>query len=78
MRKWLADLRKQAGMTMREASEKLGISESYYCLIESGARQKKMDILLLVRIADLFHQPILGLIEAECPSEGSSAALSTV
>ncbi len=63
---------------MREASEKLGISESYYCLIESGARQKKMDILLLVRIADLFDQPILRLIEAECPPAGSSPVLPTV
>ena len=70
MRKWLFELRKQKALTM---SSRLGISESYYSLIESGARQKHMDIYLLVQIADLFERPILRLIDDETKSWNPSA-----
>lgn len=73
MRKWLFELRKQKALTMKEVSSRLGISESYYSLIESGARQKHMDIYLLVQIADLFERPILRLIDDETKSWNPSA-----
>lgn len=46
MRGWLKNLRTEKGLTMKEMGTKLGISESYYCAIENGERQKKMDIVL--------------------------------
>ena len=46
MREWLKNLRTEKGFTMKEMGTKLGISESYYCAIENGERQKKMDIVL--------------------------------
>lgn len=46
MREWLKNLRTEKGLTMKEMGAKLGISESYYCAIENGERQKKMDIVL--------------------------------
>ncbi len=54
MREWLKKLRTDNGLTMREMGEKLGISESYYCTIESGDRQKRMDLKLASGIANVF------------------------
>ena len=38
MRKWLVDARKCIGMTQNEMAEILGISRSFYGLIENGSR----------------------------------------
>ena len=65
MREWLKTLRKDNGLTAAELAEKLGISESYYCLIENGERQKKMDIILVTRIADALNKPIVDIINFE-------------
>lgn len=54
MREWLKKLRTDNGLTMREMGEKLGISESYYCTIESGDRQKRMNLKLASGIANVF------------------------
>lgn len=54
MREWLKKLRTDNGLTMKEMGEKLGISESYYCTIESGDRQKRMDLKLASGIANVF------------------------
>jgi DNA-binding XRE family transcriptional regulator len=43
---------------MKEMGQKLDISESYYCAIENGDRQKKMDIVLVTDIARIFRIPI--------------------
>jgi transcriptional regulator with XRE-family HTH domain len=32
---------------MKDIASKLGISESYYCAIENGERQKNMDLTLV-------------------------------
>lgn len=39
MQESLRDLRKKTGLTMKEVANKLGISESHYCLIENGKRR---------------------------------------
>jgi len=54
MREWLKKLRTDSGLTMKEMGEKLGISESYYCAIEIGDRQKRMDLKLASGIAGIF------------------------
>jgi DNA-binding XRE family transcriptional regulator len=58
MRTWLRDLRTSHNLTMKEMGQKLDISESYYCAIENGDRQKKMDIVLVTDIARIFRIPI--------------------
>ncbi len=54
MRLWMKEARMKCGFTMKEAGRKLGISESYYSLIESGNRKKDIDIRLAKKIAELF------------------------
>lgn len=51
MRIWLHDLRKKKGLTMKAVSGAIGISEGYYCSIENGDKQKKMDTALILGLA---------------------------
>ena len=54
MRSWMEKARKCRGLTMKSAATQLGISESYYSMIERGERQQKLDIALAVRISGVF------------------------
>ena len=65
MREWLKNSRAEKGLTMKELGLKLGVSESYYCSIENGARQKKMDITLASKISVVFDVPLAEVIESE-------------
>ena len=51
MRDWLLQQRKEKGRTMKDMAAALGISEGYYCCIENGDRQKRMDLVTLLGIA---------------------------
>lgn len=53
MRTWMEKARKARGLTMKAAAEMLGISESYYSMIERGERQQKLDFALAVKLADV-------------------------
>lgn len=50
---------------MKNMGEKLGISESYYCSIENGDRQKKMDMMLASGLATIFEVPVSRIIAYE-------------
>lgn len=65
MRSWLKEKRLAAGLTMKQLGEKLGISESYYCTIESGERQKKMDIVLVSGLSAALGIPVAQIAEWE-------------
>lgn len=65
MREWLKTARENKGFTMEQISEKLGISESYYSLIERGERQKRMDISFVTKLADVLKIPIQKIIAYE-------------
>lgn len=54
MRQYLRELREELGCTQLEISKKLNISESYYSLIENGERQKKLDMAMAKKLADIF------------------------
>lgn len=54
MREYLKTLREDKGMTMQDVADKIGISRQYYQQIEAGERQKKMDITLVIALANLF------------------------
>lgn len=68
MRKYLKELREQKELSQLEISQKLEISESYYSLIESGERQKKMSLEMAQKISKIFDVPIETILEKE--SEG--------
>ena len=65
MREWLKTLRVENGYTMKAMGEKLGISESYYCAIENGERQKKMDMVLASGLAAIFEIQVSKIVAYE-------------
>ena len=65
MRDWLKVARKERGLTMAEMGAKLNISESYYSQIESGGRQKNMDISLVRSLSEALGIPIKVIVEKE-------------
>lgn len=65
MREYLKKLRTEKGLTMQEAASAFGISKQYYEMIESGERQKKMDVTLLMNIASLFGVSLESIVEEE-------------
>lgn len=53
-REYLKKMRTEMGLTMQDMGDALGMSRQYYNLIETGVSQKRMDITLVRRIADIF------------------------
>lgn len=65
MRTWLKKQREAKSLTMKEMGIRLGISESYYCAIENGDRQKNMDMVLASGFATIFELPIAEIVRME-------------
>lgn len=65
MREWLKTARVEKNLTMKEMGVKLGISESYYCSIENGIRQKKMDLGLVAALASILEIPMEAIAQFE-------------
>jgi transcriptional regulator with XRE-family HTH domain len=65
MREWLKTMRTEQGLTMKDLSKRLGISESYYCAIENGERQKRMDLMLCHQLSAIFGKPVSEISDAE-------------
>lgn len=74
MRDWLKKLREENDYTMKDMGRKLGISESYYCSIENGRRQRRMDLVFIGELAGIFGVPIsiLFAMEQEWAKEAGS------
>ena len=65
MRDYLIELRAKTGLTQADVAKKIGISEPYYQMIESGKRQKNMDITLAAKLSDVFSVPMDQLVKEE-------------
>lgn len=65
MREYLKALRLEAGFTLQDMADRFGISRQYYEMIESGDRQRKMDITLISKISDVFGIPMAEIVENE-------------
>lgn len=65
MREWLKDARQKAGLTQAELAKDLGITESYYSYIERGARQKSLDLTLVIKLARFLCLTTSQIVEYE-------------
>ena len=65
MREWLKNLRLERNMTQQQVAAKMGVSDSYYSFIESGERQKKMDIVVIAKLAEIFGLSIQEIADLE-------------
>ena len=64
-RQYLIDLRARANESQQDVADAVGISRQYYSFIESGERQKRMDITLATRLARHFSVDISVIVEHE-------------
>ena len=65
MRDWLKQKRTEKGLTMADIAKKLDLTESYYSRIESGDRQKIMDISILRKLSSVFGMTAEEIINLE-------------
>lgn len=65
MREYLVEFRKKKGLSQKDISSLLGISESYYNLIEKGTRKKDMSIGMLFNLSQIFEVSLMNLINQE-------------
>lgn len=64
-RTWMKALRMKKGLSQTVTGEKLGMSQTYYSMIESGQRKKELSLELATKIAELFDVPLDTIIAAE-------------
>lgn len=65
MREWMEQARKSSGLTMKAAAIKLGISESYYSMIERGERQQSLGIAFAAKLASVFGVSLEYIVKQE-------------
>ena len=65
MRDYLRKLREKKAMTQQQAADSIGITQQYYCMVETGERQQKMDLHLAKKLAKTFSVPIEYILENE-------------
>ena len=65
MREWMKEARTKAGMTQEEVAKAIGITNTYYSLIELGKRQNPMDLTLCVKLSKIFSISIKRIVELE-------------
>ena len=63
MRHWLKKLR--GDTSEQDIANKLGITQQYYHLIETGKRQKKMELALCEKIAKVFNLSVHKIVDFE-------------
>ena len=65
MREWLKQARMDKGLTQLQIAGQLGTSEGYYSYIESGVRQKNMDISMVMKLAKALGMSTQQIIDNE-------------
>lgn len=72
-REYLVDLREKQNESQQDVANALGISRQYYCMIESGVRQKRMDVVLVTALANHFGVSAAEILAFEQSATESSA-----
>lgn len=58
VREYLIEARKKAGITQQDVANRIGISRQYYQMVETGERQKRMDLSLAGGLSVVLNIPI--------------------
>lgn len=76
VREYLIEAREKAGLTQQDVANRVGISRQYYQMIETGERQKKMDLSLAGGLSAILNIPITEIVQKESAvpdAEGAEA-----
>ena len=69
MRTYLKKLRESKNLTQEEVAQQIGISQNYYCMIENGERQKKMDFPLILKLSKILEVSLEFIAQKEKEAE---------
>lgn len=58
VREYLIEAREKAGLTQQDVANRIGISRQYYQMVETGERQKRMDLSLAGGLSVVLNIPI--------------------
>ena len=71
VRAYLIEAREKAGLTQQDVANRIGISRQYYQMVETGERQKRMDLSLAGGLSVVLNIPIAEIVQRECAAQES-------
>ena len=71
VREYLIEAREKAGLTQQDVANRIGISRQYYQMVETGERQKRMDLSLAGGLSVVLNIPIAEMWQRESAAQES-------
>lgn len=71
VREYLIEAREKAGLTQQDVANRIGISRQYYQMVETGERQKRMDLSLADGLSVVLNIPIAEIAQRESAAQES-------
>lgn len=71
VREYLIEAREKAGLTQQDVANRIGISRQYYQMVETGERQKRMDLSLAGGLSVVLNIPIAEIVQRENAAQES-------
>lgn len=71
VREYLIEAREKAGLTQQDVANRIGISRQYYQMVETGERQKRMDLYLAGGLSVVLNIPIAEIVQRESAAQES-------
>lgn len=69
VREYLIEAREKAGLTQQDVANRIGISRQYYQMVETGERQKRMDLYLAGVLSVVLNIPIAEIVQRESATQ---------
>lgn len=69
VREYLIEAREKAGLTQQDVANRIGISRQYYQMVETGERQKRMDLSLASVLSVVLNIPIAEIVQRESAAQ---------
>jgi len=69
VREYLIKAREKAGLTQQDVANRIGISRQYYQMVETGERQKRMDLSLAGGLSVVLNIPIAEIVQRESTAQ---------
>lgn len=71
VREYLVEAREKAGLTQQDVANRIGISRQYYQMVETGERQKRMDLSIAGGLSVVLNIPIAEIVQRESAAQKS-------
>ena len=71
VREYLIEAREKAGLTQQDVANRIGISRQYYQMVETGERQKRMDLSLAGGLSVVLNILIAEFVQRESAAQES-------